>query len=105
MGGRLHHDFVARGTLSKPMHPLPESPGVVPNAKQHCAGSVDQHATQLDVATFADAEQLLLAPGGVLPWHHANPSREVASAAKRSSVADGGHGGGGDQRAEAGDLA
>ena len=36
--------------------------GVVLDAKQHCTGTVDQHATQIDVAAFADAEQLLLAP-------------------------------------------
>src|SRR6266568_9452176 len=65
----------------------------------------NQHATQIDVATLADAEQLLLAPGGVLPWHHANPGGEVASPAKGSPVADGGHGCGGDQRTETGDLA
>src|SRR6202035_4669291 len=58
-----------------------------------------------DVATLADAEQPLLAPGGVLPWHHANPGREVTSPAKSSSVADGGHGCGGDQWAKTGNLA
>src|SRR5260370_33792868 len=46
---------------------------------------------QIDVASFADAEQLLLAPGGVLPWHEAEPCREVASPAKGSPVTDGGH--------------
>jgi len=44
-------------------------------------------------------------PGGVLPWHHADPGREVASPVKGSPVADGGHGCGRDQRTEAGDLA
>ena len=99
------HDFVAWGTLSQPMHPLPESCCVLLHAKQYRAGTVDQHATEINVAALADAEQLLLAPGGVLPWHHANPGREVTSPAKSSSVADGGHGCGGDQRAEAGNLA
>jgi len=35
------HDFVARSTLSQPVHPLPESSGVVLNAKQYRAGTVD----------------------------------------------------------------
>jgi hypothetical protein len=67
-------------------------------------GAVDQHATETDVASLADAKQLLLAPGGVLPWHDAHPSREVASAAKGSSIAGSGYGCGGDQWAETGDL-
>jgi hypothetical protein len=61
--------FVARSTLGNPAHPLPEPSGVALDAKQYRASTVDQHATQIDVATFADAEHLLLAPGGVLPWH------------------------------------
>jgi len=39
------------------MHRLPESSCVVLNAKQYCAGTVDQHATEIDVAALADAEQ------------------------------------------------
>ena len=85
-------DFVARCTLSQPMHPLPESSGVVLDAKQYGASTVDQHATPIDVAALADTEQFLLTPGGVLPWHDANPGREVASPPKRSSITDGGHG-------------
>jgi hypothetical protein len=65
---------------------------------------MDQHATQIDVAALADAEQLLLASGGVLPWHDSKPSSEVASATKSGAVTDGGHGGGRDQRAAAGNL-
>jgi hypothetical protein len=87
------------------MHPLPESSGVVLNAKQYRAGTMDQHATQIDVAALADAEQLLLASGGVLPRDDANPGREIACPAKSSSVANGGHGCGGGQRAKAGNLA
>ena len=91
-------------TLRQPTHPLPESSGVVLDAKQYRASTVDQHATQIDIAALADAVQLLLASGGVLSGHHAHPGREVASATKGRAVADGGHGGGGDERAEAGDL-
>ena len=103
--GDRDNDLVARSTLSESVHPLPESSGVVLDAKQYRTSPVDQHATQIDVATFADAEQLLLAPGGVLPWHDADPCREAASPAKGSPVTDGGHCCGRDQRAEAADLA
>src|SRR4029077_5867066 len=99
-----HYDFVVWSTLRQPPHPLPESSGVVLDAKQYRAGTVDQHATQIDIAALADAVQLLLAPGGVLSGHHAHPGRKVAPATKGRAVADGGHSGGGDQRAEAWDL-
>src|ERR1700758_34326 len=99
-----HYNLVVWTPLRKPMHPLPESSGVVLDAKQYRAGTVDQHATQIDIAALADAVQLLLAPGEVLSGHHAHPGRKVAPATKGRAVADGGHGGGGDQRAEAWDL-
>src|SRR5690349_2474322 len=97
-------DFVAWCTLRKPVHPLPESPGVVLDPKQHRTSTVDEHATQINVATFADAEQLLFASGRVLPWHDTNPSCEIASATKGCSVPNGGHGCSRDQRAEAWNL-
>src|ERR1700752_997725 len=102
--GNCYHDFVARSTLGKSVYPLPESSGVVLDAKQYRPSTVNQHATQINVATLADAVQLLLAPGGVLSGHHPPPGCEVASATKGRAVADGGHGGGGDERAEAGNL-
>jgi hypothetical protein len=103
--GNCYHDFVAGSTLGQPMHPLPESCRVVLHAKQDRAGTVDQHAPQIHVAALADAVEFLFAPGGVLPRHNPNPGCEVPPAAKGSPVADGGYGGGGDQRTEAGDLA
>src|SRR6516225_640372 len=65
---------------------------------------MDQHASQIAVAALADAEQLLLASRGILPWHDTDPSSEISSPAKGCPVADGGHCGGRDQRAKAGDL-
>ena len=100
-----HYDFVVWSTLRQPPHPLPESSGIVLDAKQDRTSTVNQHAAQIHVAALADAVELLLAPGRVLPWHDPNPSREVAPATKGSPVADSRHSGGGDQWAEAGDLA
>jgi hypothetical protein len=48
-----------------PQQTLVELLRVVLDAKQYRAGTVDQHATQIDIAALADAVQLLLAPGGV----------------------------------------
>src|SRR5439155_6502609 len=103
--GDCDHYFVTWCPLGKPVHPPPETSGVILDAKQYGPSSVDQHATQIDVAALADAEQLLLASGGVLAGHDANPGCEVPPTAKGSPVADCGHGCRRDQRAEAGDLA
>lgn len=46
-------------------------------------GTVDQHATEIDIAAFTYAEQFLLASGGVLPRHDADPCREIAPSTKR----------------------
>ncbi len=102
--GNCYHDFVAWSTLGKSVYPLPESSGVVLDAKQYRPSTVDQHATQINIAALADAVEFLLAPGGVLPRHHPHPGCEVASATKGRAVADGGHRGGGNKRAKAGDL-
>src|SRR5215467_1928144 len=65
---------------------------------------MDQHPTQIYIAALADAVQFLLATSRVLSRHHPNPSGEIATATKSRAIADGGHSGGGDQRAEAWDL-
>jgi transposase len=61
--GDRDHDLVARSTLGEPVYPLPESSAVVFDAKEHGAGTVDQHASQIHIAALAHAEQLLLTPG------------------------------------------
>lgn len=38
---------------------------------------MDQNLAQIDVASLADAEQLRLASGGILPWHDPKPISEV----------------------------
>jgi hypothetical protein len=100
--GDRHHDLTG-STLGQPVHPL-ESSGVVLDAEPYRSSTVDQHATQIDVAALADTVQVLLASGGVLSGHDPNPGRAVASATKGGAVADSRHSGGGDQRAEAWDL-
>jgi hypothetical protein len=102
--GDGYDDFVAWSTLCEWMHPLPKSSRVVLDAKQHRTSTVDQHATQINVAALADAVQSRFAPGGVLSGHNAHPRCKIASAAKGRSVANGDHGGGGDQRTEAWNL-
>src|SRR5262249_36441820 len=94
----------AWSTLRQPPHPLPESSSVVLHAEQYRAGTVNQHATQINVTALADAIQLLLATGRVLSRHHSHPRCEVAPATKSRAIADGGHRGSRDQGAEAGNL-
>src|SRR5215831_11543857 len=66
---------------------------------------MNQHATQINVAAFTDAEQPLFTSRGVLPWHDPNPGGEIAPPAKRCPVANGSHRGGADQRSKTGNLA
>src|SRR3974377_2543136 len=103
--GNGHHHLIAWSTLCQSPHPLSESSSVEFDAKQYCASTVDQHATQIDFAALADAVQFLLATSRVLSWHHPNPGREVATATKGSAVADRSYGGIRNQRAKAWDLA
>jgi len=44
---------------------------------------MDEQPAQINVAAFADAEQLGLAAGRVLSWDQAEPGGELASLAKR----------------------
>ena len=87
------------------MYPLSLSRSVVLDAKEHSTSTVDQHAMQIDILAFTHAEQLLFPSSGILPRHNPNPSREVASPAKRCPITNGGHSGSGDQRPKAGNLA
>src|SRR5215470_11680718 len=50
--GDRHYDLVAGSTLCQSMHPLPEPSGVVLDTKQYRAGTMDQHATQIDIPAF-----------------------------------------------------
>jgi hypothetical protein len=50
--------------------------------------TMDQSLAQIDVAPLADAEQLRLASGGILPWHDTEPCSEVSRLTEGSSVAD-----------------
>src|SRR5689334_10469545 len=96
--------FVAWSSLTQPVHPLSQSRSVVLDAKQHSAGSADQHATQIDIAAFADAEQSLLSASGVLPSTppsqaaKSRPRRNAAPLPMAATI-------GGDERAKAGNLA
>ncbi len=58
-----------------PSAPIVPSSSVVVDTKQHRTGTVDQHATQIEIAAFT---QLLFCLSGVLPRHDANPRREIA---------------------------
>jgi hypothetical protein len=94
--GDGNYDLVAWQPAVPAGAPTAESSAVVTDAEQDGSGSLDQHATQINVAALADAKQLLFASRGVLPWHDTNPSREVTPAAEGGSISDGGYGCGGD---------
>ena len=58
-------DAASHGADQRPRRkapPLPMAATVAVERKQYRAGTVDQHATKIDVAALADAEQLLPTP-------------------------------------------
>jgi hypothetical protein len=59
--GNRHHDLIARRSWASRCNRCPNSP-VSHSRETEPRGTVDQHATQIEVAALADAEQLLLAP-------------------------------------------
>src|SRR4051812_44358048 len=56
---------------------------------------MDDLRTQVGVAPLADAEQLGLASGRMLPRRQTEPRREIPASGERRSVANGGNEGGG----------
>jgi len=66
---------------------------------------MDQNLAEIDVATLADAKQLRLASGGILPRHDTEPCSEVSPLTEGSAVADGGNDGRGHDRSNAWYLA
>ena len=86
--GDCDHYFVTWCPLGKPVHPLPETSGVILDAKQYGPSTVDQHATQIGVASLADAIQLCVAAGRVLSRYEAEPGCELSPLVECGSVAD-----------------
>ena len=91
--GNCYHDFVARSTLGQSVHPLPQSSSVVLDAKQYRPSTVDQHATQINVAALADAESFCFPPveycRGTTPTQAAKsrPRRKAAPLPMAATVA------------------
>jgi hypothetical protein len=54
-------DLVAGGSGFELMHPSSETAGVILNAIEHRACTMDEHAAQIFVAALADAQQSSLA--------------------------------------------
>ena len=74
-----------------------------PQHGRSCA--VDEDFSQIDVASLADAEQLSLTSGRILPWNNAEPGGELPTPAEGCAVADRRNDGCRDNRSDAWDLA
>src|SRR4029077_20776481 len=98
-----------RGDLGRPaLHQSPQ-PRLLSSAvflrvadDGHCAG--DEQPSQVSIALLGDAAAPILAAGRVLLGHQPDPGGEIASRPERPPVADLGNQGGGDDRADAGNL-
>ena len=91
--GDCHHALVVGSTLRQPPLPLPKSCSVVLHAEQYCASTVDQHATQINVAALAMPYSFCLPPveycRGTTPTQAAKsrPRRKAASLPIAATVA------------------
>src|SRR6516162_5491540 len=70
-------------------------------AQQISAGAVDQKPAPILVAALGYPAQAMFAAGGSLPWHQAQPGRELAPTAEAARFYHGGGEGCGDDRADA----
>src|SRR5450755_2134295 len=69
--------------------------------KARCTRAMDEQGSQVGIAALADAVQLGLAAGRILPRHQASPGREVAAVPELAGVANCGDDGSGRQRPNA----
>ena len=68
----------------------------------HCrAGAVYQQRSEVDIAALADAKQPVLAPGGILLGHQAEPRGALAAVLELRRMSDGRHECRGGERADA----
>jgi len=58
-------------------------------ADKDSVGALDEEATNVGIAALADPKEFRLAAGRMLAWDQSQPGREIASAPKRSAIADG----------------
>src|SRR5262249_8365401 len=65
------------------------------------AGAVDQNPAQILVAALGYPAQAMFAAGGILPWHQAQPGRELSPTAEAARFYHRGGEGCGDDRADA----
>jgi len=82
-----NHDILMRASqeLSQPMVQPGSLFGPIPH---HGSCSWNEQRPQVVVSSFADAQQLLFAAGGVLSWNHSHPRRQVSPFPKPTSVAN-----------------
>src|ERR1700735_868311 len=85
-----HDQHVAWRSRFERVHPCSDWETISFYAHRGGTCSVDEHLAQVDVTSLADAQQLGLATGRVLPWHETEPCGEVSSLTERRAVADGG---------------
>ena len=70
----------------------------------HTARPVDEQGAQVALTALGNAQQALLAPGGVLSRGYAQPGREASARVEDLRIADGGHRGAGGEQPHAGHL-
>ena len=65
--------------------------GFLPRPVDHRTRPVNQKGSEIRVPALTDAQQVLLAPAGVLAGHQTQPGRDLSAVIKIFSIPQGGH--------------
>lgn len=84
----ISNDDVFRSTGIERVQPGSDRRPIPLDRQYRSSCPVDEDLAQVDVATFANAEQPRLASSGILPWHDSKPRGKVASLSEGCSVAE-----------------
>ena len=102
--GQRHHRDIGVTPREQGRDPAAEAVRFTLDPPRHATGAMDQQVAQIGVAALADAEQPVMAAGGMLAGYQAEEGRQAPAITEQARVAaDGGEQGGGDQGADAGD--
>src|ERR1035441_4768141 len=88
--GQRHADDVVVCSRCELRQPCPQTGRLLLSELQNCTSTLYKQFSQVRVAAFADAEQFLLAAGGVFAWNQADPGSELPAFAESRTVSDSG---------------
>jgi len=87
--GHSHNGFVPATFFTNSIDPSAQRVIFPDRLDDHCSGAMDQLATQITVASFADAKQDILAATAVLAWNQSQRRRGIPTMGIGAAITDG----------------